>query len=100
MDWFETGWGLSLIVFLPLAGAGLVLVLPRKQELAAKSTALLFAFASFAASVYAAFTFDLGSSANFQFGTHLTWVPPPGGGGGLAPPPAPAPPPPPPSPLP
>src|SRR3990172_5219806 len=75
MDWFETGWGLSLIVFLPLAGAGLVLVLPRKQELAAKSTALLFAFASFAASVYAAFTFDLGSSANFQFGTDLTWIP-------------------------
>ena len=59
MDWFENGWGLSLIVFLPLAGALLVLLLPRKQERAAKFTALIFALASFAGSVYAAVTFDL-----------------------------------------
>jgi NADH-quinone oxidoreductase subunit M len=74
MAWFETGWGLSLIVFLPLAGAVLVLLLPRKQERAAKSIALLFAFASFAASVYAAFTFELGSSSQFQLGTDLSWI--------------------------
>jgi NADH-quinone oxidoreductase subunit M len=74
MDWFENGWGLSLIVFLPLAGALLVLLLPRKQERAAKVTALLFALASFAGSVYAAVTFELGSSAQFQFGTDLSWI--------------------------
>src|SRR3990172_7058055 len=74
MDWFETGWGLSLIVFLPLVGAALVLLLPRKQERAAKFIALIFAFASFAASVYAAVTFDLGSSSQFQFGTDLSWI--------------------------
>src|SRR3990170_1868952 len=74
MDWFENGWGLSLIVFLPLAGALLVLLLPRKQERAAKFTALIFALASFAGSVYAAITFDLGSSAQFQFGTDLPWI--------------------------
>jgi NADH-quinone oxidoreductase subunit M len=74
MDWFENGWGLSLIVFLPLAGALLVLLLPRKQERAAKFTALIFALASFAGSVYAAVTFDLGSSAQFQFGTDLPWI--------------------------
>src|SRR3972149_2780860 len=74
MDWFETGWGLSLIVFLPLVGAALVLLMPRKQERAAKFTALVFAFASFAGSVYAAFTFDLGSSSQFQLGTDLSWI--------------------------
>ncbi|HAX81600.1 MAG TPA: NADH-quinone oxidoreductase chain 13 [Actinobacteria bacterium] len=74
MDWFENGWGLSLIVFLPLAGALLVLLLPRKQERAAKFTALIFALASFAGSVYAAVTFELGSSAQFQFGTDLSWI--------------------------
>jgi NADH-quinone oxidoreductase subunit M len=74
MDWFENGWGLSLIVFLPLAGAILVLLLPRKQERAAKFTALIFALASFAGSVYAAVTFELGSSAQFQFGADLPWI--------------------------
>ncbi|OFW65246.1 MAG: NADH-quinone oxidoreductase chain 13 [Actinobacteria bacterium RBG_16_67_15] len=74
MDWFENGWGLSLIVFLPLAGALLVLLLPRKEERAAKFTALIFALASFAGSVYAAVTFDLGSSAQFQFGADLPWI--------------------------
>jgi NADH-quinone oxidoreductase subunit M len=74
MDWFENGWGLSLIVFLPLAGALLVLLLPRRQERAAKFTALVFALASFAGSVYAAVTFDLGSSSQFQFGADLSWI--------------------------
>lgn len=74
MDWFETGWGLSLIVFLPLAGAALLLLLPRKQERAAKFIALIFAFASFAGAVYAAFIFELGSSSQFQLGTDLSWI--------------------------
>ncbi|HEX5630025.1 MAG TPA: NADH-quinone oxidoreductase subunit M [Acidimicrobiia bacterium] len=74
MDWFENGWGLSLIVFLPLAGAALVLLLPKKQERVAKFTALLFALAAFAASVYLAIGFDLGSSAQFQYGTDQPWI--------------------------
>src|SRR3989304_1509095 len=74
MDGFEPGGGLSLIVFLPLVGAALVLLMPRKQERAAKFTALVFAFASFVGSVYAAFTFDLGSSSQFQLGPALSWI--------------------------
>ncbi|WKZ82131.1 MAG: NADH-quinone oxidoreductase subunit M [Acidimicrobiia bacterium] len=74
MDWFENGWGLSLIVFLPLVGAFLVLMLPRAKEQVAKLTALGFALASFALSVYAAFAFDLGSSAEFQMGTDVSWI--------------------------
>jgi NADH-quinone oxidoreductase subunit M len=74
MDWFESGWGLSLIVFLPLVGAGLVLMLPKAQEQAAKFIALLFALASFAASVLLALRFDFGGSERFQMGTDLTWI--------------------------
>ena len=74
MDWFENGWGLSLIVFLPLAGAAVVLLLPKAQERAAKFTALLFALAAFAASVYLAVGFDLGSSSQFQYGTDQPWI--------------------------
>lgn len=75
MDWFDNGWGLSLIVFLPLVGAAFVLLLPRAQERAAKVVSLLFALASFGLSVYAAVAFQLGSSASFQFGTDLSWIP-------------------------
>ena len=43
------GWGLSLIVFLPVIGAGAVLAIPKANEQLQKVTALLFATASFVA---------------------------------------------------
>ncbi len=75
MDWFESGWGLSLIVFLPLVGAAIVLLLPRAQELAAKWVALLSALASFGVSIGAIFAFDFDVTEKFQLGTDLTWIP-------------------------
>ena len=50
MEWFESGWGLSLVVFLPLIGALVVLAIPKAEEETQKWTALLFAGASFALS--------------------------------------------------
>ncbi len=32
MGWFESGWGLSLVVFLPLIGAVIVLAIPKAKE--------------------------------------------------------------------
>ena len=75
MEWFDRGWGLSLIVFLPLVGAAVVLLLPKAQEGAAKLVALAFAFASFAISVAAVIQFNLDSTASFQLGTDLSWIP-------------------------
>jgi NADH-quinone oxidoreductase subunit M len=75
MNWFESGWGLSLIVFLPLVGAAFVLLIPRAQERAAKWTALLFSLASFAISLYAIGVFDFDATEKFQLGTDLTWIP-------------------------
>jgi NADH-quinone oxidoreductase subunit M len=74
MEMFDDGWGLSLIVFLPLAGAGLVLLLPKAQEGLIKLVGLAFALLSFAASVVAVLRFDFGATAQFQFGTDLSWI--------------------------
>ena len=74
MGWFESGWGLSLIVFLPLVGAAVVLAIPRARETAIKGTALAFGAASFAVSVVAVVVFDYGSGG-FQLGTDLSWIP-------------------------
>jgi NADH-quinone oxidoreductase subunit M len=74
MTLFESGWGLSLIVFLPLVGAGLVLLIPKAREQAIKAVALLFALGSFGAAILAVLRFDFGGSERFQLGTDLTWI--------------------------
>jgi len=74
MDWFDNGWGLSLTVFLPLVGGLLVLMIPRARELPAKVIALVFTLASFALSLVVLARFDFDSTADFQFGTNLSWI--------------------------
>lgn len=74
MEMFDDGWGLSLIVFLPLAGAGLILLLPKAQESLIKLVGLAFALLSFVASVVAIARFDFGAAEQFQFGTDLSWI--------------------------
>jgi NADH-quinone oxidoreductase subunit M len=74
MGWFENGWGLSLIVFLPLVGAAVVLAVPRARETAIKALALGFAAASFVVSVIVLIGFDFGSG-EYQFATNLSWIP-------------------------
>jgi NADH-quinone oxidoreductase subunit M len=73
MEWFESGWGLSLVVFLPLIGALVVLAIPKAEEETQKWTALLFAGASFVLSVLLAFRFDFGQSG-IQLGTNVDWI--------------------------
>ncbi len=73
MEWFESGWGLSLVVFLPLIGAVVLLAIPKVEEETQKWTALLFAGASFVLSVLLAFRFDYGASG-LQLGTDIDWI--------------------------
>ena len=42
MDWFDD-WALTLAVFVPLVGMALVLMIPKAQETAIKTTALVTA---------------------------------------------------------
>ena len=74
MEWFDNGWGLSLVVFLPLVGAFAVMAIPKTNELVAKQTGMFFALASFVASVVAILRFDFGDTAPFQLDTDLTWI--------------------------
>jgi NADH-quinone oxidoreductase subunit M len=74
MEWFDNGWGLSLVVFLPLVGAVATLLIPRANELALKSVALLASVAMLVAAVVVAFRFDYGAASQIQFGTSLNWI--------------------------
>jgi NADH-quinone oxidoreductase subunit M len=76
MDWFENGWGLSLIVFLPVIGAAVVLAMPKAKEAAIKWVALIFALVTLALSVVLAVQFDYSAAGTYQFGTNIdtTWI--------------------------
>jgi NADH-quinone oxidoreductase subunit M len=75
MSWFDGGWGISLTVFLPLVGAGIILLIPGAREREVKWTALLFALASFGFSIAAAARFAFSATEEFQLGTDLSWIP-------------------------
>ena len=69
MDWFENGWGLSLIVFLPVIGAAVGLAMPKAKEAALKWVALGFALVTLALTVVLAARFDYSAAGTYQFGT-------------------------------
>ncbi len=74
MDWFENGWGLSLIVFLPIVGAVVAMLIPKERESTVKQWSLLVAVVTFILSLIVAFNFDLGSAGDYQFDTSLPWI--------------------------
>jgi NADH-quinone oxidoreductase subunit M len=67
---------LTLVTFLPLAGALALLVLPRSER-AVKWGALIISVATFLVSLLLAFNFDSGKSSGFQFETNVQWIPTP-----------------------
>ena len=66
---------LTLVTFLPTAGALLLLVLPRSER-AVRWGALIISLATFILSLHLPFHFD-GTRAGFQFETDLQWIPSP-----------------------
>src|SRR4051812_7152477 len=65
---------LSLILFTPLVGALLILLVPKQNESAIKWIANLTALAGFAISVPLWFWYDP-RGAQFQFTEHAQWIP-------------------------
>jgi len=68
---------LSVLIFLPLAGAGFILVIPGDDEIAvrnARRTALFASSFTFLMSLFLWFGFD-GSTADFQFVEKTDWIP-------------------------
>ena len=76
MDWFENGWGLSLIVFLPVVGALAVLAIPKAKESLIKWTALAFSLVTLGLVTALAVQFDYSAADTYQFGTAMdtTWI--------------------------
>ncbi len=75
MDWFET-WGLTLIVFLPLAGVLLLGAIPKDNETALKGTALFITAAAFVASLVMIGQFDFSGQPynSYQFEVKESWI--------------------------
>ena len=75
MELFET-WALTLIVFLPLAGALLLGLIPKENEVAVKSIGLLVTVLAFVASLVVIGQFDFASSTynTYQFETNVSWI--------------------------
>ena len=73
MEWFDT-WGLSLIVFLPLVGALLVVLLPKEQEESHKWISLITTAIVLILSVVAAASFDFGAAKSFQYEVNESWI--------------------------
>ena len=67
-------WALSLAVFLPVAGAAVLAVLPKSNEKVLKSWALFIAFATTAIAVYLLANFDYGHSDVRQFEVDRGWI--------------------------
>jgi len=74
MEWFDSGWGLSLVVFLPLVGALVLAAIPRANETVMKWVALITAIVTFVLSIVVALRFNYGAAADIQFGTNLPWI--------------------------
>jgi len=75
MELFET-WALTLIVFLPLAGALLIGIIPKTKETALKATGLLVAVGAFVISlgVIAQFDFSGLPYNTYQFEVDTPWI--------------------------
>ena len=75
MELFET-WALTLIVFLPLAGALLLGLVPKENELALKGVGLLVTVLAFIASLVVIGQFDFtGATYNtYQFEVNEPWI--------------------------
>ncbi|HEY3142838.1 MAG TPA: NADH-quinone oxidoreductase subunit M [Acidimicrobiales bacterium] len=71
---FLTDWGLTLMVFLPLAGALVMLLVPKEEEAAHKWIALLASLASAAFGIAIFADFDYDNSKSLQFVVDKRWI--------------------------
>jgi NADH-quinone oxidoreductase subunit M len=71
---FLTDWGLTLMVFLPAAGALVMLLIPKAEEQAHKWVSLVAVFASAAMGVAALADFNYDRTADLQFVVNKPWI--------------------------
>ena len=71
---FDSGWGLTLIVFLPLVGALVLALIPRRFEAGIKWTALVTTGATLVLAGIMVSVFDFSATQEFQFGVDVEWI--------------------------
>src|SRR5882757_3780070 len=71
---FLTHWGLSLMVFLPLAGALLMMLIPKTEELTQKVVALGATLASAAVGIWVMIDFNYGHADKLQYVVNKPWI--------------------------
>ena len=71
---FLTSWGLTLMVFLPVAGALVMMVIPKAEEQLLKVVALGATLGSAAIGVAILFRFNYGESAKLQYVVDKSWI--------------------------
>jgi len=71
---FLTDWGLTLMVFLPLAGALVMMLIPKTEESAHKWVALVVALATAGIGAAVIADFDYGATDRLQFVVDKPWI--------------------------
>ena len=71
---FLTSWGLSLMVFLPLAGALIMMLVPKAEEQAHKVLALVFSLASAGVGLALLIDFDYDHADKLQYVVDKSWI--------------------------
>src|SRR5437588_3907950 len=67
-------WALSGAIFVPVIGAALLGLVPRRAENALKAAALAASVASLGLVIYLLARFDYGHSSSLQFGVNKSWI--------------------------
>ena len=70
----DNNWLLSVITFVPLVGAAIVMLIPKAEEQAIKMAALLTSLAALGLGIYMLFVFDYDAGGTLQFGVDETWI--------------------------
>src|SRR5215210_4340830 len=68
-------WGPSLAIFIPLIGAAVMMLIPRENEDAHKSVALITSLGCFGVLIAIAAYFDYDHAGTLQYVTDKEWIP-------------------------
>ena len=74
MESFLNDWGITAMVFAPLVGVALMMLIPESEEDLHKTIALLSTVVSAAIGIMLLRNFDYGHSALMQFGVDRSWI--------------------------
>jgi NADH-quinone oxidoreductase subunit M len=73
MNWFQE-WALTLAIFVPAVGLAVILLIPRAQETAIKTAALVTTLVTLAVGVGIAADFNYDATAQLQFRVNEPWI--------------------------